>query len=81
MSCNSEVDLQIYLSGPGAMGRRGERPPTVQLSPPLRSTTASVACSSSPDTYSYRSETLGTILASSTSTGTAVSDVLNVKCL
>ncbi|MEU3341940.1 hypothetical protein [Streptomyces sp. NPDC006668] len=80
LACNSEVDLQIYLSGPGwttaaASGRQYKCPP------PARSTTASLSCKSSDETYSYRSETLGTITAQSTSSGVVTSPALNVKCL
>ncbi|MFI2765531.1 hypothetical protein ACH5A3_43140 [Streptomyces echinatus] len=80
-SCSSEADLQIYLTGPGrwvvhAAGARQHSCP-----PPARSSKASFDCDPSSTTYSYRTETLGTIYYGETSSGTAHSNVLNVKCL
>ncbi|UUU32290.1 hypothetical protein JIX56_21585 [Streptomyces sp. CA-210063] len=80
LACNSEVDLQIYLSGPG-WTTAGASPRQHRCPPPARSTTASVSCESTSQTYSYRSQTLGTITAGSTDSDTATSSTLNVKCL
>ncbi|AZP22789.1 hypothetical protein EJC51_46165 [Streptomyces aquilus] len=80
VACSSEVDLQVYLAGPGwvtsaASGRQHKCPP------PARSTSATQECDPQPDSWSYRSETLGTITAGTTSSGVATSGILNVKCL
>ncbi|MFF3920580.1 hypothetical protein ACFYZB_45765 [Streptomyces sp. NPDC001852] len=80
-SCSSEADLQIYLTGPGRWETQAASPRQHSCPPPARSTKASSSCDPSSTTYSYRTETLGTIYYGETSSGTAYSNVLNVKCL
>ncbi|MEU5893087.1 hypothetical protein ABZ835_40570 [Streptomyces sp. NPDC047461] len=79
-ACASEVDLEFYLPGPGWVTAAASARQT-KCPPPARSTTAALACDSTADTYSYRSVTLGTIVHDGTSSNTATSAVLNVKCL
>ncbi|MGW2240793.1 hypothetical protein [Streptomyces sp. NPDC001759] len=79
-ACSSEADVEVYLSGPGwvtaaASSRQHKCPP------PSRSTTASLSCDPSSETYSYRTVTLGAIVHEGTDSGTATSTTLKVKCL
>ncbi|MGW3148827.1 hypothetical protein ACWDG1_29960 [Streptomyces sp. NPDC001177] len=80
-SCSSEADLQIFLTGPGVWETHATSRRQHNCPPPARSSTASADCDPSSTTYSYRTETLGTIYYGETSSGTAHSNVLNVKCL
>ena len=79
-ACSSEADLEVYLSGPGwvtaATSARQHKCP-----PPARSTTATLSCDPSSETYSYRTVTLGTIVHEGTDSNTSTSTTLNVKCL
>ncbi|MCX5357345.1 hypothetical protein OG864_00935 [Streptomyces sp. NBC_00124] len=79
-ACASEVDLEVYLSGPGWV-TAATSARQLKCPPPARSTTASLSCDSSASTYSYRTVTLGTIVHDGTDSNTATSAVLNVKCL
>lgn len=80
-SCNSEDDVQLYLTGPGTWTTVASSPRQYNCPPPSRSTTATLSCDSTSATYSYRTFVVGSIFYGTTDSGTATSSVLNVKCL
>lgn len=80
-ACASETTVEIYLSGPGAWEPAGASKRQALCPPPARSTTATVSCDPASSTYSYRTETLATIVYGSTDSTTVCSSQLNVACL
>ncbi|MFL4953025.1 hypothetical protein ACJ6WE_38375 [Streptomyces sp. MMS24-I31] len=78
-SCNSEDDVQIYLTA--GWTTAASSPRQYNCPPPSRSTTTSLSCDSTSTAYSYRTLTVGSIFYGTTDSGTATSSVLSVKCL
>jgi hypothetical protein len=83
-SCSSEVTLQVYLSTPALWEPAGASARQFLCPPPLRSSTAHVTdCTPQPFQYSYRTETIGSIVDTSGHVDSGKLDgyTLNVACL
>ncbi|MFG3353794.1 hypothetical protein [Streptomyces sp. NPDC048001] len=79
--CASEVDLQVYLSGPGVWSTAAASTRQTRCPPPARSTTARMNCDSDTTSWSYRTDTLASICHDGTTdSNTSTSAVLSVKC-
>jgi hypothetical protein len=83
-SCSSEATLQYYLSTPALWEPVGASARQSLCPPPLRSSTArNVNCTPQPFQYSYRTETIGSIVDTDglVDSGSIEGPTLNVACL
>lgn len=83
VSCTHEVTLEVYLT-PGWTPAASSGPPKPGCPPPARSSiTHNYNCTHQPVTYSYKTETLGSMVDAERGSDSHYygSSVLNVACL
>lgn len=80
-ACASETTLELWLSGPQMWTAVGASPRQTLCPPPARSTTARAECTVQPVQYTYRTETLVTVVYGNSASDAYPSDQLNLSCL